>query len=497
MELPVRKEPAAVHWLARLEARNTVEKKPHTRDNSPMTVEHRNAIAKCHGGLCGHGGVERTLRLMKDQIPASEHWPNMRRDIRQYIHTCPACQFMQPSKMLIATTAPYNMSVHSPMDRINIDTIGPLPEDADGNKYIVVIIDVFSRYAELYATKDATAVTAAKCMVHWIGHYGIPGELLTDNGKQYTADVIEQLCELLQLDHLTIMPYSHQENAIVERANREVNRILRAIVFDMKVKKDWSLYLPLVGRVMNSMKHSSIGCAPANILFGNSVDLNRGFFPDKERLSQTDEGEPLNEYLSKLLSIQGTIIEIAQKTQFETSAEHIQRKLVKGDQPYDLKVDDWVILEVPNTFTSLDNRLDKLSMHYKGPYLVMAIDGSTFTLKNVATSTVFVANQAHIHPFHYESEYTDPAVVQRQIEQEFLVEDILRHRGQRKKGPNRHYSREGFEVLVQWTGYSDDYNTWEPFESIKDTAKFHEYLVKNKLKYLLTAEAKRALADQA
>ena len=242
--------PPAVHWLARLEARNIVEKKPHTRDVSPMTHAHRDVIAKCHGGICGHGGVERTLRLIKDQVPASEHWPNMRRDIRQYIHTCPACQFMQPSKMLIATTAPYNMSVHSPMDRINIDTIGPLPEDADGNKYIIVIIDMFSRYAELYTIKDATAITtAAKCMVHWIGHYGIPGELLTDNGKQYTADVIEQLCELLQLDHLTIMPYSHQENAIVERANKEVNRILRAIIFDLRVKKDWSLYLPLVGRV--------------------------------------------------------------------------------------------------------------------------------------------------------------------------------------------------------------------------------------------------------
>ena len=494
MELPVRREPTAAHWLARLEARNTVEKKPHTRDHSPMTAEHRTTIAKCHGGLCGHGGVERTLRLIKEQVPASEHWPNMRRDIREFIHTCPACQFMQPSKMLIATTAPYNMSVHSPMDRINIDTIGPLPEDADGNKYIIVIIDVFSRYAELYSTKDATAVEAAKCMVHWIGHYGIPGELLTDNGKQYTADVIEQLCELLQLDHLTIMPYSHQENAIVERANREVNRILRAIVFDLKVKKDWSLYLPLVGRVMNSMKHSAIGCAPANILFGNSVDLNRGLFPDKERVSLT-KGEPLNEYLSKLLSIQGTIVEIAQKTQLETSAEHIQRKIVRGDKPYDLKVDDWVILEIPNTFTSLDNRPDKLSMHYKGPYLVKAIDGSEFSLKNVATNTVFTANQAHIHPFNYDSEQTDPAVVQRHLEQEFLVEEILNHRGKRKA--NKHYSRESFEVLVQWTGYSKDYNSWEPFESVKDTSKFHDYLVKNKLKYLLTAEAKRALADKA
>ena len=118
-------------------------------------------------------------------------------------------------------------------------------------------------------------------------------------------------------------------------------------------------------------------------------------------------------------------------------------------------------------------------------------------LKNLATNAVFTANQAHLHPFNYESEYTDPAVVQRHLEQEFLVEEILRHRGQRKKGANKQYARAGFEVLVQWTGYSEDYNSWEPLETMKDTAKFHEYLVKNKLKYLLTAEARRNLANPA
>ena len=124
------------------------------------------------------------------------------------------------------------------------------------------------------------------------------------------------------------------------------------------------------------------------------------------------------------------------------------------------------------------------------------IDGSVFSLKNLgATNTVFTANQAHLHPFNYESEYTDPAVVQRHIEQEFLVGEILQHRGSRRA--NKHYLRGGFEVLVQWTGFSEDYNTWEPFESMKDTAKFHEYLVKNKLKYLLPAEAKRTLANPA
>ena len=96
------------------------------------------------------------------------------------------------------------------MDRLNIDTIGPLPPDESGNAYIIVIVDVFSRFVELYPAPDATALSAAKALIQWIGRYGNPGEILSDNGAQYTADIITQLCELIQVEHLTILPYSHE-----------------------------------------------------------------------------------------------------------------------------------------------------------------------------------------------------------------------------------------------------------------------------------------------
>jgi hypothetical protein len=480
--------------LATTTTTRRVTTKPHTENVEKMTPKAKEIIEKFHGKLVGHGGVERTIKMIKDRITPSEWWPTMRKDVRTHIHECAACQFMQPSKMLIATTAPYNMSVRAPMDRLNIDTIGPLPEDANGNKYIIVIIDVFSRYVELYPSPDGTAIQAARCMIHWISHYGIPGEILTDNGTQYTATIIDQLCELLQLDHLTIAPYSHQENAIVERANREVNRILRAIVFDMKVKNEWSLYLPLVSRVINSSKHLSTGCAPASILFGNSVDLNRGFLPDKARLTQAEGNPPLNEYLSKLLNIQSRIVALAEETQYTTSAEHIQRKTNKGDTPYDLKVGDWVMYHIPNTFTATDTRPDKLAMHYKGPYLVAKIEGSSFTLRNVATNTLFTANQAHVSPFNYDAEHIDPAVIQRNVEQEYLVEAVLQHKGSRR--PNNQFYKANFLVKIRWAGQGIESDSWEPYENIKNTEKFHEYCVENKLNYLLTKEAQQELKQK-
>ena len=79
---------------------------------------------------------------------------------------------MQASKLDLLNKVqihPFNMTVGRPMDRINIDTIGPFKEDETGNKYIMVFIDVFSRFVELYAVPDLTAVTAAKRVVEFAG----------------------------------------------------------------------------------------------------------------------------------------------------------------------------------------------------------------------------------------------------------------------------------------------------------------------------------------
>ena len=82
------------------------------------------------------------------------------------------------------------MSEGLPFERINIDTIGPMPIDVDGNQYTVVIIDVFPRFIELYAVPDLSALTAAKKVVEFIGRYGVPSEVLTDNGTQFCNELL-------------------------------------------------------------------------------------------------------------------------------------------------------------------------------------------------------------------------------------------------------------------------------------------------------------------
>jgi hypothetical protein len=72
------------------------------------------------------------------------------------------------------------------------------------------------------------------------------------------------------------LAYSSHENAIVERSNKENNRHLRALTFHTNTVDNNQLGLPFVQRIMDSLCNERAEIAPFQILFGNSVDIDRG-----------------------------------------------------------------------------------------------------------------------------------------------------------------------------------------------------------------------------
>ena len=78
-----------------------------------------------------------------------------------------------------------------------------------------------------------------------IGRYGAPQALQSDKGSQFVNETIQELLKLVGSEHKTTLPDSKEENGIVERANKEVMRHLRAILLEMQTTNEWSVYLPL------------------------------------------------------------------------------------------------------------------------------------------------------------------------------------------------------------------------------------------------------------
>ena len=87
-----------------------------------------------------------------------------------------------------------------PMERISIDSIGPLPSDM-GIKYIIVIIDTFTRYVELFPKQEVTAVAAADTLWRHTCRFTAPLELVTNFVSQFVNDLLTHFHQETGIKH--------------------------------------------------------------------------------------------------------------------------------------------------------------------------------------------------------------------------------------------------------------------------------------------------------
>jgi hypothetical protein len=430
-------------------------------------------IQKVHNTNAGHVGVEKTIRRLVD---CGQTWKGMRSDVKHFVEHCDLCQKQSAIKLAIQTM-PFTLASYSPFDRVCVDTIGPLPTNDDTKKYILVIIDAFSRFVMLRAIPDTTAKVAINGLLDWIGMFGIPSELVSDNGTQFANELVDDLLKLLATDNAKIQAYSKEENSIVERANKEVNRHLRAYAYDRKDKKSWYTYLPLVQRIMNASIHKSIGVSPAQIIFGNAVQLDRQILPLPD-----DVNDPVTykQYLQDMLEAQSEIIKIAQKTQQDTDDFQIAKRTrankrkFGGKEITEFPINSYVLVN----YEGEDNKPpSKLHTHLRGPLRVVNYNGPIYTLQNLVNPTKLEDFHVKLlHPFKFDEANVDPSEVAQHDEEYTGIKEVLDHRFTNKKK-----RRTDLQFKLLWEG--DIEPSWYSWNTTFGHAeKIHDYLSANQLK---------------
>jgi transposase InsO family protein len=437
---------------------------------------------KVHNALPGHNGVERTLIKLKQHLDAKgqQMWKGIRADVKRFVAQCPCCQKMSQIKPVIHAK-PFTTASLAPWDTINIDAMGPFPTSKEGYQHIIVVIDCFTRFVELFPAKSTTADDAAKCILSVVGRYGLPDRILTDGGSQFANETIKELVDALDTKHQITLRYSKEENSMVERANKEVLRHLKAFVYDTRIREDWVDFLPLIQRIINTTVHDTLGVAPAQLLFGNSVQLDRGIFLPQHKLEGTDPPKgTVRRWIDNMLSRQKDLIDIAAKHQRETDARHIAKR--DSGTYTEFPVNSYVLVAYNySRFGQLPP--DKLMTAYKGPFRVVSFVGSDYTLQNLVTMKHEHVHVSLLKKFEYDARFTDPVEVARHDTSEFLVERIISHEGDFK-------DKSTLKFRVRWAGYGPEDDTYEPWKHVRDTAQLHEYLRLNKLARYIPREHK-------
>ena len=122
--------------------------------------------------------------------------------------------------------------------KIRIDIKGPLPITSNGNRYIIVAMDYFSKWPEAKVLSNIRAKTVAEFIYNdIICRHGVPQEILSDRGTSFVNKVINELCEKYQTKHRLTSPYRPQTNGMVERFNRTLRECIAKLVQDNQ--KEW------------------------------------------------------------------------------------------------------------------------------------------------------------------------------------------------------------------------------------------------------------------
>ena len=162
--------------------------------------------------------------------------------------------------------------ISRPWERMSMDLLGPLPETKDGNKYLLVCNDHFTRWVEAFALKEISMPTIANTIIiRIICRFGCPEQILTDRGSNFLSQVGQLLYKALKVKKINTSSYHPQTNALTERFNLTFCEMCSQYV--NRHQTDWDLHIPFLLFAYNTSVHPTTKTTPFFMTYGRDPIL--------------------------------------------------------------------------------------------------------------------------------------------------------------------------------------------------------------------------------
>ena len=250
--------------------------------------------------------------------------------------------------------------IEEPFGRIAMDIVGPLPRSRSGNKYVLVVCDYATRYPEAVALKSIDAEHVAEELIPLFARVGVPREILTDQGSNFTSRLLEELYRLLHVRPIRTSPYHPQTDGLVERFNGTLKAMLRKVA--TAEGQDWDKWLPYVLFAYREVPQASTGFSPFELVYGRQVRGPLDIL--KETWEAPSQGSD-ESIVSYVLSVQERLAKMTELVKKNLAQAQVEQK-----QWYDQNARERVFKDGDQVLVLLPTSTSKLMASWQGPYMV-------------------------------------------------------------------------------------------------------------------------------
>jgi len=309
----------------------------------------------------GYGRQWKTVEL----VTCNFWWSEVTKEMKRYVEGCDVCQqnkncTEQPAGKLIPNSIPEKPWMHILADFI---TKLPLAQEYDS---ILVVVNRLTKMVHFVPTTEKTSVEGLAQLFRdsvWKLH-GLPESIISDRGPQFTAGLMKELNEMLEIKSKLSMVFHPQTDGQTERVNQELEQYLRMFIDHRQ--EQWPEWLGTAEFAYNNKAHSSTWTSPFKANYGQ--DPRMGF---EERKKGKYAGA--EKFIEKIKEIQEEAKVALGKAQ-ENMKKYIDRKRGEADN---YKVEDLVMLSTKDLkYQMVRRRTEKLMERFVGPYKIKKIISS-------------------------------------------------------------------------------------------------------------------------
>ena len=200
-------------------------------------------------------------------------WRGMHTDLMRFIQKCEKCQKLKNPVGHLRIKTPYLSRPNStkPWDVVSTDVM-QLCETVSGNKWVLIIVDTFSRWIEAVALSQVNGISVSETLVHQvICRHGCPSTLICDNASYYVHGEFPRLCQSMGIRAAPVAAYHPEANGIAEAKVKALKLLLRSLV--QSEHKHWDKFLPYALFAFNTSYNNQTGFTPFFINHGFEANL--------------------------------------------------------------------------------------------------------------------------------------------------------------------------------------------------------------------------------